>query len=171
MNTAHSSVIALKSLHIHAAGGNESLYGKVNHVKLLVFFFCFVFLIQRQSLCKIHFNPEVLSSPHSQALLFYVWGFGSIHALPHRHGFTGFMKDLWWKYSYLSYFPWHLFCITSRDHTVGLGPEGPDDSGLLRPGHAHCWAHMASNRLSDSGHVLNSRSRWLGVSVGTPCSW
>lgn len=49
----------------------------------------------------------------------------------------------------LSYFPWHLFCITSRDHTVGLGPEGPDDSGLPRPSRAHCRsAHMASNRLT-----------------------
>lgn len=31
-----------------------------------------LFLFLRQSLCKIHLNPEVLPSPHSQASLFYV---------------------------------------------------------------------------------------------------
>lgn len=64
-------------------------------MQLLVF--CFFFTIQRRSLWRRPFNPEVLS-PHSQAMLFYVWRFGCIHTLPHLHGFTGFMQDLWWKY-------------------------------------------------------------------------
>lgn len=83
-------------------------------------------------------------------------------------------RILWWKYSYLLclIFPWHLFCITSRDHTAGLGPEGPDDSGLPRPGRARCRsAHMASNRLSDPGHVLGSRGRCLAASVWTLPPW
>lgn len=65
------SVIALKSSHIHATGREESLYEKVNRVNHAAACFLFFVTIQRQSLWKRPFNPEVLSS-HSQAMLFYV---------------------------------------------------------------------------------------------------
>lgn len=99
-------------------------------------------LLFRQRLCKRHFNPKALSPPQSQAMLFMLEDL-----VPSIHPY--FTSSLWiyWFHEgfmmeilllFLSHFPWHLFCITSRDYMVGLGPERADDAGLLRPGRAHC---------------------------------
>lgn len=117
----------------------------------LLFFF---FLIQSQSLFKRDFNPKVLSPPHSQAMLFYVCRF--VPSIPYL-----ISMDLLASWgicdgnvltSPLFFFPWHLFCVTSRGHTVGLGQREQMTQVLLvqavvivaRP----AWLF---NRLSDSG--------------------